>query len=51
MAWLRPGDKPLYEPMIVCLLTQWVNNASEPTPAVHTNDIDDLCDTVIHNNI
>ena len=32
MAWCRPGDKPLSEPMIVCLLThicvtrpQWVN--------------------------
>ena len=31
MAWRRPGDKPLYEPMVVCLLThicvtrpQWV---------------------------
>ena len=32
MAWRRPGDKPLSEPMMVCLLThifvtrpQWVN--------------------------
>ena len=32
MAWRCPGDKPLYEPMMVCLLThicvtrpQWVN--------------------------
>ena len=33
MAWRRPGDKPLYEPMMVCLLThicvtrpQWVKS-------------------------
>ena len=33
MAWCRPGDKPLSEPMMVCLLThicvtrpQWVNS-------------------------
>ena len=24
MAWRRPGDKPLSEPMVVCLLTQYV---------------------------
>ena len=38
MAWCRPGDKPLSEPMMVCLLThigvtrpQWVNwSFSEP---------------------
>ena len=35
MAWRRPGDKPLSEPMVVSLLThicvsrpQWVNNAA-----------------------
>ena len=35
MAWRRPGDKSLYEPMMVCLLThicvtrpQWVNTLS-----------------------
>ena len=34
MAWRRPGDKPLYEPMMVCLLThicvtrpQWVKSS------------------------
>ena len=34
MAWRRPGDKPLSEPVLVCLLThicvtrpQWVNSA------------------------
>ena len=34
MAWRRPGDKPLSEPMMVCLLThicvtrpQWVNHS------------------------
>ena len=39
MAWRRPGDKPLSEPMMVCLLThicitrpQWVN-ASRCIPA------------------
>ena len=38
MAWRRPGDKPLSEPMMVCLLThicvtrpQWVN-LTEPNP-------------------
>ena len=25
MAWRRPGDKPLSEPMVISLLTQWVN--------------------------
>ena len=37
MAWPRPGDKPLSEPMIICLLThicvtrpQWVNTAAGP---------------------
>ena len=37
MAWRRPGDKPLSEPMMVSLLThicvtrpQWVNNDSFP---------------------
>ena len=36
MAWRRPGDKPLSEPMMVCLLThicvtgpQWVNSFPE----------------------
>ena len=40
MAWRRPGDKPLYEPMMVSLLThicvtlpQWVNSSS------HTQNI------------
>ena len=35
MAWRRPGDKPLFEPMMVSLLThicvtrpQWVNNVA-----------------------
>ena len=38
MAWRRPGDKPLSEPMMVCLLTHicvtrphWVNG-TEPLP-------------------
>ena len=37
MAWRRPGDKPLSEPMMVCLLThicvtrpQWVNVLHSP---------------------
>ena len=38
MAWRRPGDKPLSEPMLVCLLThicvtrpQWVNTVNSCT--------------------
>ena len=48
MAWRRPGDKPLSEPMMVCLLThicvtrpQWVNGTKllpEPMLTYHQHD-------------
>ena len=41
MAWRRPGDKPLSEPVIVSLLThicvsrlQWVNMQHSPVPLI-----------------
>ena len=45
MAWRRPGDKPLSEPMMVCLLTpicstqlQWVNSSQAENVIFHTNE-------------
>ena len=42
MAWRRPGDKPLSEPMMVCLLThmcvtrpQWVNSMKPSDAYMH----------------
>ena len=42
MAWRRPGDMPLPEPKVVCLLThicvirpQWVKHANQFTYAIH----------------
>ena len=44
MAWRRPGDKPLSEPMMVCLLThiwvtrpQWVKSINPKTTLLATN--------------
>ena len=41
MAWRRPGDKPLSEPMMLSLLThicvtrpQWVNDGSSPSASI-----------------
>ena len=49
MAWRRPGDKPLSEPMMVTLLTQifvtrpqWVNPSSSP-PHVYMTKLGQYC--------
>ena len=46
MAWRRPGDKPLYEPMLVSLLThicvtrpQWVETDPVSDAQIHTYDL------------
>ena len=53
MAWRRPGDKPLSEPMMVYLLThicvarpQWVNR-SLPAPLIEKNMMYKICSVIV----
>ena len=61
MAWRRPGDKPLSEPMVVCLMThicitqpQWVNGNYDNNNNVNNNyegNTDDEHHTDNNNNL